>query len=140
MTAPLSRETAIQQRLDAATPGPWVWRNSSEPMLLGVRSLLVMGFRRFGMNGAQPEFRNSQNLMEPAGKANINAYPDADLIANAPSDLAYLLAENADKQARIDEALALAESLDRANGYEPSATRKNIAAQIRAALTNEGDK
>jgi len=83
----------IRAALAAATPGPWYWRNTQDPMLMGGRAMLVMSFERMGMQGAQPLFRDGRNIMQPGGRANLNDFPDAHLIANAPTWLADLLAE-----------------------------------------------
>lgn len=87
----MSRLDEIERRLAAATPGPWAWRNTAEPYLMGVRTRIVMAFRRMGTQGAQPQFRDDHGLLVDAGKANLNAFPDAVLIANAPADLAALV-------------------------------------------------
>lgn len=81
----------IEQRLAAATPGPWWWRNTGEPYLQGARTRIVMAFRRMGTQGAQPQFRDENGLLVDAGRENINAFPDAELIAHAPADLAALV-------------------------------------------------
>lgn len=82
----------IEAALKAATPGPWRWRNTQDPMLMGDGSrYLVMSFERMGMRGAQPLFRDERNIMQPALGANINDFSDAHLIANAPAWLAELL-------------------------------------------------
>ncbi len=78
---------AVRADLDEATPGPWRWRNTEEPLLVGVRSRIVMAFSRMGMQRAQPEFRDADGLLTKAGKANLNSYPDARLIASAPDRL-----------------------------------------------------
>ena len=77
----------VRADLDAATPGPWRWRNTEEPFLVGARSRIVMAFSRMGMQRAQPEFRDADGLLTKAGKANLNPYPDARLIASAPDRL-----------------------------------------------------
>jgi|GEM_PF-3354130 len=87
------RLTEIRTRLGAATPGPWHWRNTQEVYLVGAQTRIVMAFERMGMQGAQPSFRDSDNLLWPAGRENLNAIPDATLIAHAPADIADLLAE-----------------------------------------------
>lgn len=88
MTADLA---TIEAALAAATPGPWYWRNTQSVMLLGGRSKLVMSFERMGMQGAQPLFRDERNIMQPGGRANLYDFPDAYLIANAPTWLAELV-------------------------------------------------
>jgi hypothetical protein len=88
----MTRLDEIEARLAAATPGPWWWRNTSEPYLQGARTRIVMAFRRMGTHAAQPQFRDSDGLLVDGGKANLNAFPDAALIAHAPADLAALLA------------------------------------------------
>lgn len=88
----MSRLDEIEARLSAATPGPWAWRNTTEPYLMGLRTRIVMAFRRMGTQGAQPQFRDEHGLLVDAGKENINDFPDAALIAHAPGDLAALVA------------------------------------------------
>ena len=78
---------AVRADLDEATPGPWHWRNTEEPLLVGARSRIVMAFSRMGMQRAQPEFRDADGLLTKAGKANLYSYPDANLIASAPDRL-----------------------------------------------------
>lgn len=98
-----NRLSEIEARLAAATPGPWWWRNTSEPYLQGARTRIVMAFRRMGTQGAQPQFRDEHGLLVDSGKANINDFPDATLIAHAPSDIAaLLLAVKAVQAARRD--------------------------------------
>lgn len=84
----------IQARADAATPGPWRWRNSNlDPLLVGARTLVVMAFRRMGFNGAQPVFRDHErDVLVDAGRENINAFPDAVFIAHARTDVPRLVA------------------------------------------------
>ena len=77
----------VRADLDVATPGPWRWRNTEEPLLVGARSRIVMAFSRMGTPGAQPEFRDADGLLTKAGKANLYSYPDARLIASAPDRL-----------------------------------------------------
>ena len=77
----------VRADLDVATPGPWRWRNTEEPLLVGARSRIVMAFSRMGTQGAQPEFRDADGLLTKAGKANLYSYPDARLIASAPDRL-----------------------------------------------------
>ena len=77
----------VRADLDEATPGPWHWRNTEEPLLVGARSRIVMAFSRMGMQRAQPEFRDADGLLTKAGKANLYSYPDARLIASAPDRL-----------------------------------------------------
>lgn len=76
----------VQLLLEDATRGPWYWRNTShEVHLFGAKTRVVMGFARMGLYGAQPLFFNHDTLLlEPAGKANLNSYPEARLIARAP--------------------------------------------------------
>ena len=89
----MTRIDEIRERLDKATPGPWSWRNTSPTnvLLLGAQSRAVMTFRRNGMQAAQPQFRGEDGTLLDTARANINAFPDADLIANAPADLAWCI-------------------------------------------------
>lgn len=52
---------AIKARTDAATPGPWGWYGNTDvqQMYLATKRygrMYVMGFRRWGLQGAQPTF------------------------------------------------------------------------------------
>ncbi|SNS43273.1 hypothetical protein SAMN06309944_0232 [Micrococcales bacterium KH10] len=81
----------IKARAAAATGGPWYWRNSQDVYLLGKSSRCVMAFSRYGMQGGQPEFRGSDNLMTKVAKKNINTFPDATFIAHARQDVPALV-------------------------------------------------
>ena len=85
----------IRARADAATAGPWRWRNSNGDVNLfgGGRSWVVMAFERMGMQRAQPVFRGLDNLLYPAGKENLYDFADAQFIAHARTDVPALLAE-----------------------------------------------
>lgn len=94
----MSQTQQIRDRLAKATAGPWEWRTTDEPMLVAPHHglLYVMGFRRRGMQGGQPTFAeregNNGGLMRTADQwGNLYDSPDADLIASAPEDIAYLL-------------------------------------------------
>ena len=103
----MSRLDEIKARAEAATPGPWRWRNSGgEPMLLS-RSpglYVVMTFERMGMHGAQPVFRDPENpnVSKPAGRENIYEFSDAAFIAAVREDVPWLLAEVARLTAERD--------------------------------------
>lgn len=58
----------LKDRLAAATPGPWHWRNTQDVYLMGASTRVVMGFTRMGMQGAQPQFVNSDGVFIDAGK------------------------------------------------------------------------
>ena len=80
-----------RELLDAATEGPWYWRNTQAVYLFGARSRVVMAFERMGMQGAQPVFRDANNVLLPAGKANLHDIPDARFIADARTSLPLAL-------------------------------------------------
>mgnify|MGYP007112223486 CR=1 FL=1 len=90
----MNRIEEIRDRLDKATSGPWHWSNISPTrvFLIGPAMRTVMAFKRSGMQSAQPAFRGADGLLQGAANANINDFPDADLIARAPDDLQFLLA------------------------------------------------
>jgi hypothetical protein len=108
----LDRLSEIRARLAAATPGPW--RRDFRPPLrvLQLTSLtpwtpIVMAFQRWGMNGATARFRTAGHPATSALRAPHEddcpwPHPDADLIAHAPSDLAFLMGE----LAAVESALA----------------------------------
>lgn len=118
MTSP----TEIQARLDAATPGPWE-RYAGEIASTDELRKVV---------GQAWVYRSTWEL--------VLSDPDADLIANAPTDLAYLLTQLASAEARIAKALEC---------YEPDPTLRlgesrwrsadEFLVAIRAALTEGSD-
>ena len=111
----------IKSRLKAATPGPWEWDVNSGVKIARLMTThsgryYVMGFKRWGPQNAIPEFqvydkyegdvrergshgmvRADKLLKSMPGKEHHEGYddyishPDADLIANAPSDIQVLL-------------------------------------------------
>ena len=98
---------AIQARVDAATEGPWYWRGHQRgPIYLTPHTMrlpVVMGFRRLGMQSAQPEFV-LDGLFKPASELAVREvpyrddiididHPDARFIARARTDIPALLAE-----------------------------------------------
>lgn len=101
MSALTDRLDEIEARAEAATKGPWCWRNTSEPYLMGAASRVVMAFRRMGMSGAQPQFRDRSRILVDGGRANLHGFPDAAFIEHARDDVPWLV-----EQVRIrDEAL-----------------------------------
>ena len=95
---PDPRLDEIQARLDAATPGPWETMRSG---LLGTRVVRVDG----EWDGLIPD--EFVTLVTPA----LRIYCDADLIANAPADLAFLLAELRKAHEALERVEALADEL-----------------------------
>lgn len=101
----------IRSRLDAATPGPWGWDISVAGKHARLESKskgrwTVMDFVRWGMDSAAPrflrqpllervdEFAKTKPGLEHHAKWDADVdHPDAQLIANAPADIAALLAE-----------------------------------------------
>lgn len=108
-----------RELLDAATEGPWYWRNTQAVYLFGARSRVVMAFERMGMQGAQPVFRDANNVLFLAGKANLHDIPDAKLIADARTSLPRALD-------------ALEAVLAKASGYPDDEIRHAIEAALRA--------
>ncbi len=101
--------------MSAHTQGPWRWELNEKSKwveLFGRGGLIVMDFRRWGMNGASPRFRDGsdRDLLAPAqafgsvvaGREHHAAWfkrlnhPDANLIAAAPDllDAAERLVEH----------------------------------------------
>lgn len=99
---------AIEARANAATDGPWFWRNtqgrSGDVYLQGARTRIVMAFKRMGMNGAQPMFRGLDGLLYESADVNINQFPDAEFIAYARTDVPALVALVRAKESWIDGA------------------------------------
>ena len=126
MTATPSREEAIQARLDAATPGPWSTSGPDTIAQWGIydSEWLVASAKAYDHDNAMSDKPGAR------GPGYINPDANAELIANAPSDLAYLLAENDDLRARIDKALDV--EIFAGNVFE-------AVVAVRAALTDEGN-
>lgn len=62
--------TGARARLAAATPGPWRWYGDTETHTVYLATThsgryQVMGFRRWGMRGAQPEFQVYDDYTSP---------------------------------------------------------------------------
>ena len=91
-----SREAEIQARLDAATPGPWRAVPDREGRLYAIDS--------------DSDYITLHNTAPRQ---------DAELIANAPTDLAYLLARVATLEARVAAVREAAESM-KSGGYAAS--------------------
>ena len=80
-----------RELLNAATEGPWRWSNRQGVYLFGKRSRVVMAFGRMGMHGAQPQFCDERGILQDGGRANLNSFPDAALIADARTSLPLAL-------------------------------------------------
>jgi hypothetical protein len=110
---------AIRADLAAASPGPWFWggyKDSRGPIELRSRRpgwgvCTVMGFRRLGMNGAQPMFWTDPNGLLVDGRDVAVHNPNARLIAKAPEYIAALLAEVDRLRVRAERAEADADRL-----------------------------
>ena len=120
MTAPDPRVGEIENRLNAATPGPWRVRECSPCADRG---------------------RLEVNIWDEPGNLLITNWcdddefhqPDAEFIAHSPSDVAYLLAE----LRKRDEALARVEDLAKyLDTLAPG--DHHYAKLIRAAVTGDG--
>lgn len=85
---------AIRERLAKATPGPWRWDFAPEQYHIELRSpgFTIMGFLRWGMRAAAPAFLNDRWRLDRPHEG-LWPHPDAELIANAPADLEFLLGE-----------------------------------------------
>lgn len=101
---------ALRALADAATPGPWHWRNTQgrngSIYLQGARTRIVMAFKRMGMAGAQPMFRREDGLLYESAEANINAFPDAAYIAALDPDTVRALCDAADEVERLRDEVA----------------------------------
>lgn len=115
------RITEIENRLNAATPGPW----KTEPVESG---------RFAGIESRIYSLRGSHILLSPTdGEAGQAKTIDAEFIAHSPSDVAYLLAELRKRDEALDRVEALAKYLD---GLAPG--DQHYAKLIRAAVTGDG--
>jgi len=116
----MDRLEEIRARAEAATPGPWMWNvneHCQNMKLVTTHSgqYYVMGFERWGMQGAQPTFqvyrkysgpvkeRESVGMKKAIALSKWNQdyrhndgwvdHPDAEFIANSREDVTYLLGE-----------------------------------------------
>lgn len=80
------RIDAIRQRLEAATPGPWRYRTTSEPAEHWVRGEAS----EVALVGGYFDLSEADELALPVPH---DSEPDAELIANAPADIEFLLGE-----------------------------------------------
>lgn len=123
---------AIEARANAATDGPWFWRNtqgrSGDVYLQGARTRIVMAFKRMGMNGAQPMFRGLDGLLYESADVNINQFPDAEFIAYARTDVPALVAALRDARA------AIAAVREACVGVEDCDYATTVVANVLAAL------
>lgn len=129
----------IEARLKAATPGPWKWTGDVRLKIVHLVSMAkgrpyVMDFVRWGMGGAAPRFqvkgsdgfgvmtRVDEGLAvkerEYRGDIERIDHPDADLIAHAPDDIAYLLSLVRSRDARLAEIARSALNMARGTNEE----------------------
>lgn len=135
----------IKERWGRATKGPWLWAGSNNSVaLMAARGWgdVVMAFRRWGMRGAQPAFvidgliydvargKGGRSLLirpESHNQWKIRGidHPDAVAIANAPTDVAFLLGE----VERLQQIEAAAEAFYAAYGeaWIPAAHHARVA-------------
>lgn len=109
----------IRARAAAATPGPWCWtatKRGEVDLVAAVSGIpYVMGFRRHGMNGAQPVFADGRDMAQPGWRSGLMrtvaeigatpahlawpqqrveiANPDATFLTAVRADVETLLAE-----------------------------------------------
>jgi hypothetical protein len=88
----MSRIDEIRKRLDAATPGPWEIHDSCS-------------WRRIGTPGRDGNIVCPTNHPVDRHPDLLAKLADLSLIANAPSDLAFLLAEVERYKKALDEAI-----------------------------------
>lgn len=127
----------IKERLEKATPEPWEWVGSTKNKYISLETPkfgrhTIMGFDRWGLNGAcpvfmEPSFDGTMNLQHKQFRVLERGFkwlkerqshhegwdmdidhPDAQLIAHAPEDIRYLIAEVERLQA---ESAAMREAL-----------------------------
>lgn len=109
---------AVKKRWAEATEGPWFWGTHSRfgVKLMGVKAprYFVMGFARFGMQGAAPMFQDYDlgimkrfdefpllGTVEYDDRFDGIDNPDALAIAAAPEDVRALIAEVEDLQKAV---------------------------------------
>jgi len=125
LTRALAAIRAAEERADAATPGPWYWWmhfGSKIVQLVGAHTRYVMGFERWGMQGAAPTLRTEAGdngymarcdrwaEVEPGREHHAEwhrrlVHPDTTFIAHARTDVPALAAV-AQAAARVVEGMA----------------------------------
>ena len=133
------RLAAIQQRTDAATPGPWLWNGDVDNHSMRLSAVhsgryTVMDLARWGMGSAKARFQIKSRGMVPAnemvqyevcadatersdprvyrGDYKAIRHPDAEFIAHSRTDVDWLLAEVVLLRGQLAAAVELAEQLN----------------------------
>lgn len=101
-----ARLAAIRERLGAATPGPWKIEHDGDVVDIDHGPERTWPWRVIT--------EDETSVIVDFTGGDIPPDEDADLIANAPADLAWLLAENARLGAERDAATARAERAEAA--------------------------
>lgn len=113
-----ARLAAIKERAEAATPGPWGFRGNKDAQQITLFRLrawgdVVMDFRRWGMQSAQPRFVTNGIIRKPQWVMGPDHHPweivgidhpDARFIEHSRSDIDFLLGEVARADTLLDGA------------------------------------
>lgn len=132
MTAPDPRLDAIKDRLDAATPGPWVADTGTrgDCVVWGPNGRFLMNMQ------AEPHW------LEYAGETRSVAFDvdkrDATFIANAPADVAYLLSVVEAQAAQITKVRELAESWHQRGEHDMAFSKTIPDENIAIVILDEG--
>lgn len=117
-----ARLEEIRARVAASTPGPWAWFGNTDSHSIYLATpdrgrRMVMGFRRWGMQGAQPDFCTAPTglallvpaseipIYEVAPKATKRTDPGvyrADLQGLRNGDAEFIAASRADVEFLLD--------------------------------------
>jgi hypothetical protein len=158
----MSRIDDIKVRCEKATPGPWMWdiRTATKSVLLETAHsgrYYVMGFERWGTQGACPRFQEFKKYEGPVGergscgmkRADKYAkslpgkehhegfddyidHPDAIFIEHSKEDVEFLLSElervTVENSYCIDKMDGLVESLDKVQREYAKMTKERDAA------------
>ncbi len=143
---------AIRARCDAATPGPWRWYVNEHSKVMNLVTdhsgqYYIMGFDRWGMQGAQPRFQVYEKYYGPVRDRKSHGmkkaielskwsqdyrhddgiidHPDAELIAHAAADIPALLTYIDELEKHLEAAKADISQVAYASRVMPCVVCKN---------------
>lgn len=86
----------LEALAEAATPGPWYWKQTKLDINLVARtewSPIVLGFGRWGMHGAQPLVQGDGLMFAKGSEIRVSEHRDMAFIAAAREAVPQLIAE-----------------------------------------------
>ena len=103
-----TRLAQIEARLKAATPGPWAWANTGEKCYGANVGAEVIAEddeeAEHPLAGDLSDREDDYQVLQPIAElSHQNCARDAEFIADAPADIAWLIAQHTTLRARVRE-------------------------------------